>query len=401
MRLSELLRIIWINVKQNRSKVILNSLGIIAGTLTIILVIAIGQGGENEAAKQFSGLSADTIYLKPDQSAILSEKRRKIERLSIENIKQILEESNALVGMYLRESTYTEVKFGKEKTNIEVVGVTKGFAEISNFSFSAGWDFPDEYYEKAASAAVIGYELANTYFKGPADAIDQTILVDQKRYKVIGVLARSGDGLQGLSPDRSIFLPYQTFEAKNLASKDDYPEAVGKADGVKSVQLAMAEIKSTVNYYMNDGDKYLVEDAGSRIEAATESAKTMNLLLISLAAIVFAVGGIGIMNVLFATIRERTKEIGILKALGMKRADILLQFLLESVAIGVFGGAAGAVLSFGAIPLIEKYTDIPVSPSFQGIAAAFIFAVVTGTLFGFYPAYKASKLIPVDALNVE
>ena len=135
MRLSELLRIIWINVKQNRSKVILNSLGIIAGTLTIILVIAIGQGGENEAAKQFSGLSADTIYLKPDQSAILSEKRRKIERLSIENIKQILEESNALVGMYLRESTYTEVKFGKEKTNIEVVGVTKGFAEISNFSF--------------------------------------------------------------------------------------------------------------------------------------------------------------------------------------------------------------------------------------------------------------------------
>ena len=105
MRLSELLRIIWINVKQNRSKVILNSLGIIAGTLTIILVIAIGQGGENEAAKQFSGLSADTIYLKPDQSAILSEKRRKIERLSIENIKQILEESNALVGMYLRAST--------------------------------------------------------------------------------------------------------------------------------------------------------------------------------------------------------------------------------------------------------------------------------------------------------
>ena len=163
----------------------------------------------------------------------------------------------------------------------------------------------------------------------------------------------------------------------------------------------MAEIKSTVNYYMNDGDKYLVEDAGSRIEAATESAKTMKLLLISVAAIVFAVGGIGIMNVLFATIRERTKEIGILKALGMKRADILLQFLLESVAIGVFGGAAGAVLSFGAIPLIEKYTDIPVSPSFQGIAAAFIFAVVTGTLFGFYPAYKASKLIPVDALNVE
>lgn len=246
---------------------------------------------------------------------------------------------------------------------------------------------------------MIGHGIAETYFNGAEGAVGEKLVIDQTVYKVVGVLSRSGDGLQGLTSDDSVFMTYKTFKKAKITAEDNYAEAVGKAISIKAVPRAIKEITSTLNYYMINGDKYNVEDAGSRIEAATKSARTMKLLLIAVAAIVFVVGGIGIMNVLFVTIKERTKEIGILKALGSKQHDILLQFLLESVAIGIFGGGVGVLLSFGALPLLSRYTDIPIAPSFEGFVLAFGFAVLTGTCFGFYPAYKASQLVPVEALN--
>lgn len=400
MKFTELIRLIWINVKQNRFKVLLTSLGIIVGTVTIVLVIAIGRGGEQEAAKQFSGLSADTIYVKPDWASIYSAQgNRKIEKLDEEDLANIMKETTTLTGIYLRESGYKQVKIGKQKANLSIVGVTEGYAEISNFTFAFGNDFSASDYEQGSQWVVIGHGIAETYFNGAQGAVNQKLVIDQNVYKVIGVLARSGDGLQGLNSDDSIFMTYKTFKKAKITSEDNYGEAVGKAKSIKAVPRAMKEIASTLNYYMESGDKYNVEDAGSRIEAATKSARTMKLLLIAVAAIVFIVGGIGIMNVLFVTIKERTKEIGILKALGSKRQDILLQFLLESVAIGIFGGGVGVILSLVALPLLSKYSDIPVAASLEGFILAFGFALLTGTCFGFYPAYKASLLVPVEALN--
>lgn len=195
MNLNELLRIIWINVKQNRAKVMLNSLGIIVGTITIILVIGIGKGGENEAAKQFSGISADTLYLKPDYGAVLSEKNKNTERLTKEIIEKILGESTSLKGMYLRQTINTEIKIGKEKVNVTVSGVSESYAQVSNLTFVSGDNLTEEHYEKASNVAVLGYNIAKTYFKGIENAVGQTVLINQKRYKVIGVLSRTGDGL--------------------------------------------------------------------------------------------------------------------------------------------------------------------------------------------------------------
>ena len=400
MKITELIRLIWINVKQNRFKVMLTSLGIIVGTLTIVLVIATGRGGEQEAARQFSGLSADTIYIKPDWASIYSmQGSNKIEKLDEEDLGHIMDETTVLSGIYLRESGYKQVKIKRQKANLSIVGVTEGYAEISNFTFAAGNDFSESDYEQGSSIVVIGHGIAETYFNGAEGAVGEKLVIDQTVYKVVGVLSRSGDGLQGLTSDDSVFMTYKTFKKAKITAEDNYAEAVGKAISIKAVPRAIKEITSTLNYYMVNGDKYNVEDAGSRIEAATKSARTMKLLLIAVAAIVFVVGGIGIMNVLFVTIKERTKEIGILKALGSKQHDILLQFLLESVAIGIFGGGVGVLLSFGALPLLSRYTDIPIAPSFEGFVLAFGFAVLTGTCFGFYPAYKASQLVPVEALN--
>lgn len=166
------------------------------------------------------------------------------------------------------------------------------------------------------------------------------------------------------------------------------------------IDQAMTRLKSSLDYLLEDSTMYGIEDAGGRIEAALQSARTMKMLLVSVAAIVFLVGGIGIMNVLFVSVKERTKEIGILKALGTSKKDILLLFLLESVEIGLFGGIVGVLVSFAAMPLMQR-TGIAVSPSVEGWVIALFFAVGTAAVFGFYPAYKAAGLKPIDALTYE
>ena len=162
----------------------------------------------------------------------------------------------------------------------------------------------------------------------------------------------------------------------------------------------MAEIEDSLNYLLEDDNVYKAEDAGSRIEAASESARTMNVLLISVASIVFVVGGIGIMNVLSLTVKERTKEIGILKALGAQERTIMSLFLFEAIIISSFGGITGILVSYCVIPLVRQ-VGVAVSPSVEGQIMALGFAIFTGTIFGFSPAYKASQLKPVEALSYE
>lgn len=400
MRLSEIFYISMINMMENKFRLLLTALGIIVGTITIILVIAIGRGGEQEAARQFSDLSADTIYVNLDYTALGTGKDiTEVEKLTPELLDHIMRESTALHGIYLRSSVFQELTYHTTKQSASLVGVTSGYAEISNLSMEQGTDFGEADFEDGRRVAVMGSKLAEKLF-GSEGAVGKYVKLGNARYQIIGLLRRSEDGLHGVDTDSSMFIPYSALEKDGLLSPYATTQAVGKAFGIREVERAKKEIISTLNYYMDQAGVYTVSDAGTRIEAATASATTMKLLLVSVAGIVFVVGGIGIMNVMFVTVKERTKEIGILKALGAQETDILLQFLLESFCIGGFAAAAGIFLSFPAIAM-AALTEIPVSPSWDGKLVAGLFAVVTSTLFGFYPAYKASRLMPVQALAEE
>lgn len=401
MRLIETLRIVWINLMQNKFKVLLTSLGIIVGAVTIVMVIAIGKGGEAEIAGQFKGLSAETIYVNPDYGKMFGSDMdmSAIPKLTLENMQQMLDENSYLQDITLRASYYAEAVINGQKASSQITGVLENYEKINSLAVSQGVNISDADVENEARVAVIGDGLAQKYFKGPEDAIGKSIKVGEQQYKIIGVLERKGDGMQGVNPDDTIFIPFSTGE-RFLGDDYTIPQIVAMADNIGHVQAAMKQMQGTLDYILEDGSAYMLEDAGSRIDAAMESARTMNVLLISVATIVFIVGGIGIMNVLFVSVKERTREIGILKALGSSKKDIMTQFLLESVIISLFGGLVGVALSYACMPLMD-YTDIPVLPSIDGQVIALLFAVVTGTLFGFYPAYKASRLKPIDALNYE
>lgn len=398
MNFLETCRIVVLNLLENKFKVFLTSLGIFVGTMTIIMVIAVGKGGEKQVLDQFTGLSAETVYVNLNYEKFDVDNADKLEKLTLDHVNQIKAESISIVDIYLLNSSYKEITIANENEYVEINAVSENFDKVSNLEIEFGEEINEEDQMNGKNVVVIGGTLAQKYYGVSEAAVGENIKIGNNLYKIKGVLKDKGDGIQGINPDSSIFLPYET--GKKIIGDSGIPRIIGLSDSIDNIGKTKKEIMSTLNYMLDDATFYMIDDAGSRIEAALSSAKTMNVLLISVGMIVFIVGGIGIMNVLFLSVRERTREIGILKALGSQNNEILQQFILESAIISCIGGLAGVIASQFVFPILTM-TNVAVVDTVEGKIMAFTFAVVTGTLFGIYPAYKASKLKPIEALLVE
>lgn len=461
MRLSEIFKLVGLNLSQNKSKVILTSTGILVGSATIMLVIAIGTGGKEEVAEQFKNLNAGAI----DISYEYEERTRSFggmggggmgggmpstggggmsfaggatggmpsmggggggmgdmqpgggmdfgggrgsagqntERiiLSTDEVELLTDGVEGLSDATISYTTRSDVEGGDldEATSYTIAGVKDNYAEMSNLSLAVG-DFiteeNDTYKEKTC---VLGYSVAKEIFGSALDAYDESIYIDNRPYVVNGVLAEVGTVASGISPDEAVFIPYETG-IKYLTGKNNVsPTITVIAEDVNAVETVKAAVEEVLaQAYPNA--TFTLSDAGSKMEAASKSNETLTMLLAAMAIIVFIVGGIGIMNVLFVSVKERTNEIGILKAIGCSQKDILLEFLLEAACISFIGAVLGVLLSLGITPIIEQLS-VRVELSVSGGILSLLFGCVTGTIFGFYPAWKASKLVPVVALNHE
>ncbi|MDO4331383.1 MAG: ABC transporter permease [Eubacteriales bacterium] len=462
MKLTEILKLVGLNLSQNKSKVILTSTGILVGSATIMLVIAIGTGGKLEVAEQFKNLNAGAIDISyeyqetgrsfgggrgggmeqggamdggsmggnaigggmsrgnmpggggmpdmggggmPDGQDMTggfgaAQNTEKI-ILSTEEADALLEGVEGLSDATISYTTKSDVEGGdlEEAVSYTIAGVKENYAQMSNLTLAIG-DFiteeNDTYKEKTC---VLGYSVAKEIFGSALDAYDESVYIDNRPYVVNGVFAEVGTVASGISPDEAIFIPYETG-IKYLTGKNNVsPTITLIAENVNEVETAKEQAQ-TVLAQIYPNASFTVTDAGSKMEAASRSNETLTMLLAAMAVIVFIVGGIGIMNVLFVSVRERTNEIGILKAIGCSQKDILLEFLLEAACISLIGAILGVLLSLAVTPVIEQLS-VRVELSVWGGMLSLVFGCVTGTVFGFYPAWKASKLVPVAALNHE
>lgn len=445
MRIRELLRLVWQNITQNKSKTVLTSIGIIVGAATIVMVMAIGKGGKMDVEDQFRNLNAGAIDIscearqqrKTNGGKMSSGGRMpsggempsggmpsdapfdaggrgsrgfgqfNMNNLTVEwvtltsdDTEYLLESIEGITDGTISYTTRTSVDGGdlEESTVYTIAGVQENYASISNLTLSAGEFITTESDENKEKSCVLGANVAEEIFGSAIDAFGSILYIDQRIYVVDGVLESMGSVASGISPDDAIFIPYATG-VKYLVGEEVRPTVTILAQDVEQTDNVIAEAQSLLEErYPNSSFAY--SDAGSKMEAAEASNQILTMLLTAMALLVFFVGGIGIMNVLFVSVKERTNEIGILKAIGCSRANILTEFLLEAAAISLIGGILGSLASLAVTPVVRAFS-VRVELSLPAFGAALIFAVITGTLFGFYPAYKASKLVPVEALCAE
>lgn len=484
MRGKELLRLVWINITQNKFKAIMTSIGIIVGAATIVMVIAIGKGGQEDVADQFKNLNAGAIDISyegggmdnsmssgsdddsssggggvvmpsgggggdasgggmgggmpsgggdssgggmggpsgdssdggpggdagggmPDMSSLFGnstdmEDRINQEKITLtdDDVDDIETFVSGISAATISYSTKSNVDGGDldEETSYTIAGVKSNYESISNLELAVGSFITDSDDENKEKVCVLGAAVAEEIFGSAIDAYGSIIYIDDRPYVVNGVLQTMGTVASGISPDDSVFIPYETG-IKYIVGTDVSPTITVLAEDVDAVDTVIEDITNVLaESYPNT--EFTYEDAGSKMEAASASNEILTMLLVAMAAIVFVVGGIGIMNVLFVSVKERTNEIGILKAIGCSQHNILFEFLLEAAAISFLGGVLGIGVSVLITPLVE-YLGVRVELSVSAFFIALLFAIGTGTIFGFYPAYKASKLVPVEALSAE
>ncbi|MCP8968095.1 ABC transporter permease [Ectobacillus ponti] len=414
MKLVELLRSVMLSVATNKFRVILTSLGIIIGTFTIIMVVGIGKASEQAVEDQYKRLSVESITITkvrgPGKEGTSSSKT-----LTKQDAMKMSELLNNVKSVGISTGTSSEVANGLTTSTVSIQGINEAYAAITHLTPMSGDLFTDEDGTMRNKVVVLGYNLASLLFDGNVDtAVGSKIMVKGSPYTVTGVLSRiggsggisSGPGNMGsTSADDMAFIPYDValkyttgMGGTKGGRGGGMVTIIAQANDINSVKPAIEEITKYIGEVTGSSDSYSVVDAGSTLASAQQTSSTMSALLIAVAAIVMVVSGIGIMNVLMVSVKERTREIGILKSIGAARKVILLEFLFEAIFISLCGGLLGVLLSVFA-PWLLSFTEISYLASLKGILLGLGFSVITGIFFGYYPAAKASKLKPIEALN--
>ena len=403
MKTKTLVRVATQSIRKNKMRAALTMLGIIIGVAAVIVMVAVGYGARTRIRQQINNLGTNMIVITPGaaQSSGVSQGAQAFPNLSLKDVDKIRGESQLVsaVSPVIVSRGVIIGPSGNWRTQIN--GVDVDYQTIRDWPTSAGDFFSADDVRSDRQVVVLGNTVAQNLFpdQDPAGA---EIQIRNSVFKVLGVLSPKGQSASGTDSDDVVLMPYTTAST-TLSGRTFIPQILASTSNESDIPAAQDEIRTLLreSHKIQGDDDFTVKNQADLAAAAESSTQVMTLLLAAIASISLLVGGIGIMNIMLVSVTERTREIGIRMAIGARGGDVLTQFLVESVVMGIAGGLAGLILGVAGAKILGHFTgwETAISPVMMLISVGFSGAV--GVFFGFYPARKAAALNPIEALRYE
>lgn len=394
----------WASLIANKMRSILTMLGIIIGVAAVIALVSIGNGVKQDIQNSISSLGSNLLMVMPGapRTPGVRPSQGSMKSLKVSDYEAISKLDGVKAASPYTANSYVTIYQSKNWTTT-VSGVSSNFQDVNNWTMAEGRFISSKNVENRERVAVVGQTVVKNLFAGE-DPVGKEIRVKNIPFRVIGVLNSKGNGTMGNDQDDTIFIPYTT--AMERVEGVDYLRMVyvvaNDDNGIDRLQSDIENLLR-VRHSIKDTnlDDFNIQNMKSIMETMEQTTGTLTLFLGAVAAISLVVGGIGIMNIMLVSVTERTREIGIRKALGATYFVIVTQFLIEAVVISLMGGLIGIALGIGASKLIGLASGMSTVISVPTIVLSFVFSMAIGLVFGIYPARKAAKLNPIDALHYE
>ena len=410
MNILNLVKIAITALLRNKGRSFLTMLGIIIGIASVIMMVSLGRSSTQNVRGEFSSMGSNMIMIMPARQMRggVNMGNSSSKSLDMKDLKSLETNTKYVAHVSPTVGSSAQLVFGANNHPGSLTGVAPSYIDIRKYEMAEGIMFTEEHLKRYAKVCVIGQTVVENLFTNGEDPVGQTIRCGSVPMKVIGVLASKGGNGMGQDQDDIVLVPYTTIQTRfaSVNGRTSFNMLFASATREEDSELAATEITYILrsNHGIKEGqeDDFEIRTQEEILTAMSSVTKVLTMLLTAIAAISLIVGGIGIMNIMYVTVTERTKEIGLRMAIGAKSKDVLLQFLSESVILSLIGGVIGIIfgvlLSYVLLSLVLHW---PMVISQGAIGISFLVCAATGVFFGWYPAKKAANLDPIVALRYE
>jgi len=406
MKLGNLFKVAMNALKRNKMRSFLTMLGIIIGVASVITMLAIGQGSKKSIEDQISSMGSNMLFVMPAnmRQGGVQQGNSTSQRLTVADVSAIKTGCEAVIAVSPEVRSSGQAVYGSSNWPTTIYGGNEEYLEIKSWSIVSGRNITDSEAKGSAKVCLIGRTVADELFGEGIDPTGETVRFKNIPFKIIGVLKEKGQNSFGQDQDDVIIAPYTTVQKRILAQthiQSIQMSARSAAESSLAQEQVVEVLRQTHKLRENEDNDFEIRSQEELATTMTSVTDILTILLGAIAGISLLVGGIGIMNIMYVSVTERTREIGLRMSLGGRGADILMQFLFESILLSVFGGLIGILLGLVASRVVAALTSWPITVMMGSVILSFVVCTVIGVFFGWYPARKASDLDPIEALRYE